>query len=155
MAEQFPSFVLMTHNVDGLHAAAGSRNILEMHGNIWNVRCTSCSDVSEDRRVSVAFPPQCRLCGGLLRPHIVWFGESLDPGILDRCMQALRSCDVLLVIGTSGVVQPAASFAMMAKSVGAYTVEINLDPTPSSDGMDIVVNGKAKDLVPLLVARPD
>jgi len=152
MVGQFRSFVLITQNVDGLHRMAGSQDILEMHGNIWKVRCTKCSTVTDNLDLPIAYPPECEACGGLLRPHIVWFGESLNPQIMDRCMQALQSCDVLLVIGTSGVVQPAASFAMVAKSAGAYTVEINLDPTPSSGNMDIVINGKAKDVVPLLVS---
>ena len=155
LAGQSLSFVLMTQNVDGLHRMAGSQNVLEMHGNIWKVRCTKCSTVTDNRDLPIVFPPECSACGGLLRPHIVWFGESLDPNILDRCMHALQSCDVLLVIGTSGVVQPAASFALMAKSAGAYTVEINLDPTPSSGGMDLVINGKAKDVVPLLVSQTE
>ena len=155
LAGQCQSCVLITQNVDGLHRMAGSHDVLEMHGNIWRVRCTQCAIVTDNRDVPIVFPPECAACGGLLRPHIVWFGESLDPRILDRCMHALQSCDVLLVIGTSGVVQPAASFAAMAKSAGAYTVEINLDPTPSSGGMDIVINGKAKDVVPLLVLREE
>ncbi|MBQ27211.1 MAG: NAD-dependent deacylase [Nitrospiraceae bacterium] len=150
MAGRFSSFVLMTQNVDGLHGMAGSQDCLEMHGNIWKVRCTKCFTVTENRDLPIVFPPQCSACGGLLRPHIVWFGEPLDPPVLDRCMHALQSCDVLLVIGTSGVVQPAASFAMMVKSAGGYTVEINLDPTPSSGSIDIVITGKAKDVVPLL-----
>ncbi len=152
MAAQFSPFTLITQNVDGLHRKAGSEDVVEMHGNIWRVRCTGCSTVTENRDLPIAYPPECEACGELLRPHIVWFGESLDPQIMDQCMQALQSCDVLLVIGTSGVVQPAASFAMMAKQAGAYTVEINLDPTPSSGTMDMVVNDKAKDVVPLLVA---
>lgn len=151
MAKQFVSFVLITQNVDGLHREAGSEDIVEMHGNIWKVRCTQCFKVTDNSDLPIVFPPECISCGGLLRPHIVWFGESLDPQVMGQCMQTLQSCDVLLVIGTSGVVQPAASFAMMAKQAGAYTVEINLDPTPSSGTMDIVINGKAKDVVPLLV----
>tara|TARA_B100000315_G_C14559225_1_gene579692 strand:- start:927 stop:1673 length:747 start_codon:yes stop_codon:yes gene_type:complete len=150
MSGQFSSFVLMTQNVDGLHGMAGSHDCLEIHGNIWKVRCTKCSTVTDNRDLPIVFPPQCAVCGGLLRPHVVWFGESLDSQILDRCMCALQSCDVLLVIGTSGVVQPAASFAMMVKLAGAYTVEINLDPTPSSGSMDTVIKGRAKDVVPLL-----
>jgi len=135
-----------------LHRKAGSEDIVEMHGNIWKVRCTKCSTMTDNHDLPIAYPPECTACGGMLRPHIVWFGESLDPQVMDQCMQALQSCDVLLVIGTSGVVHPAASFAMMAKGAGAYTVEINLDPTPSSGTMDTVINGKAKDVVPLLVS---
>jgi NAD-dependent deacetylase len=146
-----PQFWLITQNVDGLHRAAGSRKISEIHGNIWMVRCTACRSVAENRDVPIALLPSCRRCGGLLRPHIVWFGESLDAGDLARCASVLRSCDVLLVIGTSGVVYPAAGFASSAKDAGAFVVEINLDPTPQSELVDVSLQGRAKDIVPLLL----
>ncbi len=85
-----PQFWLITQNVDGLHRAAGSRKISEIHGNIWMVRCTACRSVEENREVPIALLPECRRCGGLLRPHIVWFGESLDSDDLARCTAALR-----------------------------------------------------------------
>ena len=142
---------LITQNVDGLHRQAGSRRLSEIHGNIWMVRCTGCGNISEDRRVPIPILPTCLDCKALLRPHIVWFGESLDPTDLRRCGESLRSCDLLLVIGTSGVVYPAAGFAAAAKEAGAAVVEINLDETPHSDLVDLSLRGRAKDLVPQLI----
>jgi len=144
-------FWLITQNVDGLHRAAGSENLSEIHGNIWKVRCTACGVVEENYDVPIRILPSCRHCQALLRPHIVWFGESLSPGDLARCGTALQSCDVLLVIGTSGVVYPAAGFASVAKEAGAFVAEINPDPTPQSGIVDISLKGRAKDVVPLLL----
>lgn len=144
-------FWLITQNVDGLHRAAGSRKLSEIHGNIWQVRCTACGSVEDNHDVPIALPPTCRRCRGLLRPHIVWFGESLSADDLSRCAAALRTCEVLLVIGTSGLVYPAAGFASVAKEAGAFVVEINLDATPQSDLVDLALQGRAKDLVPLLL----
>jgi len=144
-------FWLITQNVDGLHRAAGSTRLSEIHGNIWRVRCTDCSRVDDNREVPIPLLPSCGTCGGLLRPHIVWFGESLDEEDLRRSYAALESCEVLLIIGTSGIVYPAASFAPVAKSAGAVVVELNLDPTPHSDIVDVSLQGRAKDLVPGLL----
>lgn len=143
-------FWLMTQNVDGLHRDAGSRKLSEIHGNIWMVRCTGCGRVEENRAVPIQILPMCTVCHCLLRPHIVWFGESLSSDDLDHCSRALKHCDVLLVIGTSGVVYPAAGFASVAKEAGAFVAEINLEPTPQSALVDISLQGRAKDLVPLL-----
>ena len=144
-------FWLITQNVDGLHPAAGSQKLSEIHGNIWKVRCTTCGTISPNHDIPISIPPHCSTCGGLLRPHIVWFGESLDPQDLDWSYTALHACEVLLIIGTSGIVYPAASFAPMAKDRGAYVIEINLDPTPHSDLVDLAIQERAKDLVPQVV----
>jgi len=144
-------FWLITQNVDGLHRAAGSTRLSEIHGNIWRVRCTRCSRVDDNRQVPIPMLPSCLVCGGLLRPHIVWFGESLAEEDLRRSYAALEACEVLLIIGTSGIVYPAASFAPVAKSAGAFVAELNLDPTPQSGLVDVSVNGRAKDLVPALL----
>jgi NAD-dependent protein deacetylase/lipoamidase len=145
------TFWLITQNVDGLHRAAGSKRLSEIHGNIWKVRCTGCGIISENREIPLSILPTCRLCHALLRPHIVWFGESLWEEDLRRCDEAVRTCDLLLVIGTSGVVYPAAGFASVAKDVGASVIEINLESTPQSDLVDLSLQGRAKDLVPLLL----
>jgi NAD-dependent deacetylase len=144
-------FWLITQNVDGLHRAAGSTKLSEIHGNIWKVRCTECARVDDNREVPIPMLPRCRRCGGLLRPHIVWFGESLAEEDLRCSYDALGSCEVLLIIGTSGIVYPAASFAPVAKSAGAFVAELNLDSTPNSDIVDIAIQGRAKDLVPALI----
>jgi len=145
------TFWLITQNVDGLHRTAGSQRLSEIHGNIWKVRCTGCGDISENREVPLPLLPKCQLCHALLRPHIVWFGESLWEEDLRRCDEALQTCNLLLVIGTSGVVYPAAGFASVAKEVGALVIEINLESTPQSDLVDLSLQGRAKDLVPLLL----
>jgi NAD-dependent deacetylase len=144
-------FWLITQNVDGLHRQAGSTRLSEIHGNIWMVRCKACGTVTENHQVPLPLLPHCGQCGRLLRPHIVWFGESLQEEHLARCAKQLQACDVLLVIGTSGVVYPAAGFASIAKEAGAYVIEVNLDPTQQSDLVDIALHGRAKDLVPILL----
>lgn len=153
MEKRAASFHLITQNVDGLHGKAGSRNLIEIHGNIWKVRCTICGSISENRDVPIEILPWCFNCNGLLRPHIVWFGEPLDPEDIRQSMDALGRCEVLLVIGTSGVVQPAASFVSMAKRGGAYVVEVNLEETPNSFLVDEVLTGRASEVVPLLVNK--
>ncbi|MDH5562323.1 MAG: NAD-dependent deacylase [Nitrospirota bacterium] len=146
-----PNFWVITQNVDGLHAIAGTQHLSEIHGNIWKVRCTQCHNISLNHDVPLPFPPSCANCGGLLRPHIVWFGESLAAVDLEQSYAALQRCDILLIIGTSGVVYPAASFASVAKDHGAFVVEMNIEATPNSSGMDVAFQGRAKELVPLLL----
>lgn len=151
LERRLEGFWLITQNVDGLHRAAGSQKLSEIHGNIWKVRCTRCGRMDENREVPIAILPSCATCGGLLRPHIVWFGESLASEDLDRSYEALGRCEVLLIIGTSGIVFPAASFAPVAKAAGAFVVEINLDATPNTEVVDVSLQGHAKDVVPALL----
>ncbi|MDH4080482.1 MAG: NAD-dependent deacylase [Nitrospira sp.] len=151
LEQRYLNFWLITQNVDGLHRDAGSQKLSEIHGNIWMVRCTVCRHVFENRDVPVQILPKCHDCDGLLRPHIVWFGESLADEDLRRSYAALRSCSLCLIIGTSGLVYPAAGFASVAKESGAFVAEINLDPTPQSALFDVSLQGRAKDIVPLLL----
>lgn len=146
-----PHFTLITQNVDGLHLKAGSQNVLEIHGNLWKVRCTACGRIALDDASDMGDLPACKECGGLLRPHVVWFGESLDSDLLQRAVDASRNCDVMLVIGTSAVVQPAASLSMEARGCGAVVAEINLERTPQSGQVDFSILGKAGEIVPKLV----
>jgi len=148
-----PHFTLITQNVDGLHLKAGSRNLLEIHGNLWKVRCTECHKVSLDLSPNMGPMPKCRECGGPLRPHVVWFCESLDSDLLTRAIEAARSSQVMLVIGTSAVVQPAASLALEAKEAGAVVAEINLEETPNSGMMDYVLLGKSGEILPKLLEQ--
>ncbi|MEJ5347752.1 MAG: NAD-dependent deacylase [Desulfosoma sp.] len=151
LEKRIERFLLLTQNIDGLHQAAGSRQVLELHGNIWWVRCTQCGRKTEDRRVPLPFPPLCDGCGGMLRPDVVWFGETLDPEVLHKAYNTLENCDFMMVIGTSGVVQPAASMGLYAQQHGAFVVEINLEPTPYSRAFNVSLQGKAGDLVPQVV----
>ncbi|BEQ14904.1 SIR2 family NAD-dependent protein deacylase [Desulfoferula mesophila] len=146
------AFTLITQNVDGLHRLAGSRNLLEVHGNLWMVRCTACGALYEERSLELSPRPACRECGGLLRPHVVWFGESLDGRILDAAWRAAAGCQVMLVVGTSAVVQPAAGLASVAKQAGAFVIEVNLEPTPNSREVDLSLMGKAGEILPQLLA---
>ena len=153
--ERDKDFTIITQNVDGLHSLAGSRNVLELHGSIWVVRCVDCGAEREDRTVPFPeLPPRCG-CGGLLRPGVVWFGEMLPEAVLHRTYELIKSTDLMLVIGTSGVVQPAASFASMAKTMGAFVVEINMEKTPVSSTMDVVINGRAGDILPQIVGKEE
>jgi NAD-dependent deacetylase len=152
MERRFSRFWLITQNVDGLHRDAGSTKLSEIHGNIWKVRCTACGLVEDNRRVPIPILPTCTACRAMVRPHIVWFGESLAAEDIATSHAALESCEVLLIIGTSGLVYPAASFAPVAKSAGAFVVEINLDTTPNSGVVDVTLQGRAMDIVPLLVS---
>lgn len=141
-------FTLITQNVDGLHQEAGSRRVLELHGNIWRVRCVACGEVTEDRRVPLPeIPPTCR-CGGLLRPDVVWFGEPLPFETLAAAWKAAETCRTLLVIGTSALVEPAASIPVIAKRNGAYLIEINVTETPLTPLADEVLRGPAGELLP-------
>jgi NAD-dependent deacetylase len=146
-----PEFTLITQNVDGLHRRAGSRNVLLLHGDIWTLRCTGCGLEQTDERVPLPeIPPRCN-CGGLLRPGVVWFGEGLPAAVWDNAQKAARSADILLVVGTSAVVYPAAGLVPMAKNAGAKVVEINVDETPLSSGVDCSLRGKSGEILPQLL----
>lgn len=125
-----PGFVLVTQNVDGLHRLAGSRNVIEIHGNLWIVRCTKCRFEAEDRRVPMPILPRCPGCGGLVRPGVVWFGEPLPEEGLADAVEAVRRADLLLVLGTSAVVYPVAGLPDLAPDTPL--VEVNPEPTPLS-----------------------
>lgn len=152
LESRVPEFLLLTQNVDGLHRLADSRQVLEIHGSLWEVRCLACGAVFEDRRVPLPIPPHCQACGGLLRPNVVWFGEALDAGILRRAEAALSRCQAVLVVGTSAVVQPAASMALWAQHYGARLIEINPDPTPLTPHCDFALSGRAGEVLPALLS---
>jgi len=152
LEQTVPGFTLVTQNVDGLHRRAGSKNLIEVHGNLWRVQCTECARISVDMSVDMGVLPKCKDCGGLLRPDVVWFGESLDGRLLNRAEDAARACDVMLVVGTSGIVYPVAFLPALAKGKGAFVAEINMEETPLSPGLDLTILGKAGDVIPLLVA---
>lgn len=151
LENQVRDFTLITQNVDGLHREAGSKKLLEIHGNLWEVRCTKCGMLTLDRSRDMGRLPTCKECGGLLRPNVVWFGETLDPDILRRAVGTARNCELMLIIGTSGIVQPAASLALEAKSAGAVVAEINIERTPHSGLMDFALTGEAGKILPMLV----
>lgn len=146
-----PDYVLVTQNVDGLHRAAGSRQVLCLHGEIFRVRCTRDGTSREDRRVPLPeIPPRCG-CGALLRPDVVWFGEALPEATMADAVAAARNARLFLVIGTSSLVYPAASLPEIARRHGAYLVEINIEPTPLSPLADEVIQGPAAVILPRLL----
>jgi NAD-dependent deacetylase len=147
----FGEMAVITQNVDGLHAKAGSQNVVELHGNIWKLRCTREGTVEEVRDNPLPhIPPVCPNCGSFLRPHIVWFGESLDPVVLDRATDLSESCQVMFVIGTSAVVHPAASLPYAAARAGAKIIEVNLEPTSLTPHANFFFPGKAGEILPVL-----
>jgi NAD-dependent deacetylase len=149
MEAALPSFTLITQNVDGLHQAAGSRNVLELHGNIWRVRCTHCEGIFEDHRVPLPeLPPRCSQCGALLRPDVVWFGESLPSAVLEAAWAAAARCRLMLVIGTSAVVYPAAALPLEAERNDARLVEVNPFETPLSRRAHEILRGPAAEVLP-------
>jgi NAD-dependent deacetylase len=151
LAAQKRAFTLLTQNVDRLHQAAGSRNVAELHGTLWIWRCIRCGVESEERDVPFReYPPRCA-CGGARRPAVVWFGEMLPEDAIQKAYGALETCDLFFSIGTSAVVEPAASFIHSARHRGARTVEINRDPTPISNVVDWSLLGKAGEIMPELV----
>lgn len=146
-----PDFTLVTQNIDGLHRVAGSERVLALHGDIFRVRCVAEGATREDRRVPLPeIPPRCD-CGALLRPDVVWFGEPLPEREMEAAAQASRLAALFLVIGTSGLVYPAASLPEIARRHGAYLVEINIEPTPLSSLADERIQGRATVVLPELL----
>jgi NAD-dependent deacetylase len=145
------SFSLVTQNVDGLHRRAGSQNVVELHGNIWRSKCSREGVVIEPRADDTEVPPSCPLCGAPLRPDVVWFGEALPADELGEAFEAAHSCDFFLSVGTSGLVQPAASLPFEALQAGAVVVEVNPDETPLTRHVQYTLRGSAGKVLPALV----
>lgn len=153
--EKQKSMVLVTQNVDGLHRQAGSRDVVTLHGDIWWVRCTACGLRREERTVPLPeLPPRCP-CAGLLRPDVVWFGEPLPQAALERAHAELRRADLLLVVGTSAVVWPAASLIPAAMAAGRTVIEVDPEPTDYTAQVLSLSGPAAKILPALLRSGPD
>jgi NAD-dependent deacetylase len=149
-------FTLITQNVDGLHERAGTEHVLRFHGSIWELRCSAeCGAAPrEDRQAPLPLlPPLCPACGALARPGVVWFGENIDPEILEASSTAAAGADVFLTIGTSSLVYPAAGLLHHAKRNGAFTVEINPGATDVSRVVDLPIAAPAEDALAMLDAR--
>jgi NAD-dependent deacetylase len=145
------AFTLITQNVDGLHQRAGSRNVIELHGNISRTKCFDEDRVVEHWEDTGEVPPRCPNCGGWLRPDVVWFNEMLPEDAVEKSLAASRACDVFFSIGTSGQVYPAASLPLEARDAGATVVEINPDETPLSRQVDHVLRGPSGMILPALL----
>ena len=146
------NFTLITQNVDGLHQVAGSRNVIELHGNIRRVKCFDHHHPVDAWAESGQIPPRCPHCGSMLRPDVVWFGELLPDDALETAMRAARSCDVFLSVGTSAVVEPAASLPLVARQAGAMVIEVNPETTPLTAAAQISLRGAAGAILPPMVA---
>ncbi len=157
LEELVPQVVVLTQNIDGYHAQAGSSDIVELHGNIRRYRCfADCRgsptlidldtiDYDGERA------PTCPHCGDYIRPDVVWFTETLPPAALQRAFEVAAACDVMLVVGTSGIVKPAASLPAQAKHAGAMVIEINAQPSLITPVADIFLEGPSGEVLPRLV----
>ena len=151
LEQKAAGFTLITQNVDGLHRAAGSRNIIELHGSLWRIRCLDCGREVENCAVPLSpLPPVCA-CGGLMRPGVVWFGEALPVDAIQRAARAANECDVLLVCGTSAVVYPAAALPDQAIAAGARVIEVNIEPTPFTEYAHLSLRGRCGEILPQLL----
>lgn len=152
LEQHFPEFTLITQNVDGLHQRAGSRRVIELHGSLHRSKCSQENRVVEFWPETGEIPPRCPVCGGLLRPDVVWFGESLPSQALEEAWKAAGRCQVFLSIGTSGLVEPAASLPYIAQRSGAVIAEINLGTTPLTPQADFILQQPAGKALPELLA---
>jgi len=145
-----PDLVLVTQNVDGLHERAGSRNVVRLHGSLWRLRCLGENRETDDEREDLGPLPARCACGALLRPAVVWFGEALPEDAFARAAAAARRAALWIVAGTSSVVYPAAALPELARSAGAFVVEVNPEPTAISGAVDERLVGPAGVVLPLL-----
>jgi NAD-dependent deacetylase len=153
MELRFPAFTLITQNVDGLHQRAGSGGrfpIIELHGNLQRTKCWREDCLVETWEDSGEIPPRCPHCGSLLRPDVVWFGEILPQNALQSAREATQECEVFFSIGTSSLVEPAASLPYLALQAGGCVIEVNLFPTPLTSQASYVLNGTAGKILPEL-----
>ena len=151
LQQHVPRFTLITQNVDGFHQLAGSSGVIELHGNLGRVKCSREGEVIERWEDTGETPPCCPRCGAYLRPDVVWFGEVLPRGALEAAAQAATECDVFFSIGTSGLVEPAASLARMALQQGAKVVEVNATITPLTISATFMLRGAAGQILPELI----
>lgn len=140
---------LITQNVDGIHIRAGSKKVLEVHGDLWAMKCVACDYKGRLDNPAVGIP-SCPSCSNNLRPDVVWFGEGLDRDILSSVYDELEKADVCFVIGTSAFIQPAASFPLIVKQRGGVLIEVNIEKTPLTSSVDYHLSGKSGEILPEL-----
>jgi len=149
--DRFSDFTLVTQNIDGLHQAAGAREVIELHGSIWRARCVHCGAHHNLRELGIDNGvPACFDCGSSMRPDVVLFGEMLPAGAFERAAAKAAVCELCFVVGTSAVVYPAAAIPEIARAAGAYVVEVNPERTPLSELCNEVLTGSAGEILPLL-----
>ncbi len=155
LEKHVPDFTLITQNVDGLHAEAGSENVIELHGNIRRTICSKEGSVVEPGDFDEGTPPRCPNCGSFLRPDVVWFGEMLPAGAMEAASEAARDCEIFISAETSSLVYPAASLPYEAGDHGAVLVEINPDETPLTHRANYALRGSAAEILPALMPVGD
>lgn len=149
-----PQVVVVTQNIDGLHQAAGSTDVVELHGSIRRFKCLPGRHIGftrADFADQTEIPPRCPRCGEMLRPDVVWFGELLSAEVLHRAYDLAGTCDAMLVVGTSGAVQPAASLPLIARHSGAVVIDVNPAPDEIADFADFFLQGPGGAVLPALV----
>jgi NAD-dependent deacetylase len=151
LEQRVPEFLLITQNVDGLHQRAGSRGVVELHGNITRTKCFEENVVVEKWEETGEVPPRCPHCGGWLRPDVVWFNEMLPEGLFEQASAATQKCDLFFSIGTSTMVYPAAALPSEAVEAGATVVEINPERTPLTPRVDHFLQGPSGEILPALM----
>lgn len=153
LEELIPRVVVITQNIDDLHRRAGSRELIELHGNMFRYKCLEANHPVDLETLpdSAEIPPRCPTCGSLVRPDVVWFGEHLPEGAFERALDEVRRCDVMLVVGTSGVVQPAAMLPYEAVQHGTTVVEVNPRPSGITPLADIFLQAPAGKMLPRIV----
>jgi NAD-dependent deacetylase len=150
LEDHFEDFVVITQNIDDLHRKAGSRSLVEVHGNIFRYKCFDAEHEIDELPDGNDEPPRCE-CGSLIRPNVVWFGELLPEEAIRRSYQAIEACDTMLVVGTSGIVVPVAGFPALARQMGARIIEINPEETPITNVAHLFLQGPAGEVLPRLV----
>ena len=156
LGDLLPELVVITQNIDSLHQRAGSRRVIELHGNISRVKCFQGDELYEDwsdEDYQGEIPPRCKTCGNYLRPDVVWFGESLPEEALMAAFGLAENCDLMLVVGTSGNIQPAASLPVVARRSGARIVEVNPAPSGITLNTDVLLEAKSGEVLPEVVAQ--
>jgi NAD-dependent deacetylase len=153
MGRHIPEFTLITQNVDGLHQKAGSIRVIELHRNITRIKCSHGCGVFTEWEDIPGQVPTCPNCGAKLRPDVVWFGEMLPRAELEAAQEAARNCQIFFSIGTSGLVQPAASLAWLARRSEAVLVEVNTEETSLTASVDYFLQGKSGEVMPELVRQ--
>ncbi len=149
MERHFESFAVLTQNIDGLHARAGSKRIIELHGNMWRMRCERDGTTVTLEEPVQEIPPLCQ-CGAPMRPDVVWFGEELPGDAVDEASEIARTSEVMFVVGTSAVVYPAAALPVITKNSGGMVIEVNTEPTDVSTYADLSIIGRAGEVMPVL-----
>jgi|TARA_B100001105_G_C22347976_1_gene424390 NAD-dependent deacetylase len=149
--EKYVKVIILTQNIDGLHQKAGSSEVLELHGSIVKIKCTVCDFKDEIMTKFSEIPPLCK-CGNILRPDVVWFGESLPEDIWKHAIVQASQCDMMIIAGTSLVVSPANTLPIYAKQNNAYLIEVNPEKTEMSSEMDLIINDTSANVLPKIVS---